>query len=204
MRQRKDGRWGGIQDRTIIVFESRTIGPKLVDLTSKYSFTYTYIWCTSAVKQSWERVFRDPFISRRRFYGPLSRYRALFGSPLLFPTHGYRFAKWQRRGTEYVRTKGTLIIAGTTDGRYRFDYISRSSPGVYRARPHKIPVIFRLCHCTAASREYWNHNVAPMNIIQVLRQYNPKSMERRGINLAASPFAARAPRETPTPHRQSG
>jgi hypothetical protein len=25
-----------------------------------------------------------------------------------------------------------------------------------------------------------------MNIIQVLRQYNPKSMERRGINLAAA------------------
>lgn len=100
--------------------------------------------------------------------------------------------------------KDTLIIAGATDGRYQFDYISRSSPGVYRARPHKIAVIFRLCLRTAERREYWNHNVAPMNIIQVLRQYNPKSMERRGINLAASPFAARAPREWLSPHRQSG
>lgn len=83
-------------------------------------------------------------------------------------------------------------------------YISRSSSGVYRARPHKTAVIFRLCLRTAERREYWNHNVAPMNIIQVLRQYNPKSMERRGINLAASPFVARALRERLPPHRQSG
>lgn len=146
------------------------------------------------MKQSWERVFRDPFISRRRFYcGPLSRYRALFTSAAPFslqPWLSIREMATQRNGI-YVRTKGTLIIAGTTDGRYQFDYISRSSPGVYRARPHKIAVIFRLCH----HREYWNHNVAPMNIIQDLRQYNLKSMERRGINLAASPFAARASRE---------
>lgn len=32
--------------------------------------------------------------------------------------------------------------------------------------------------------EYWNHNVPAMNIIQVLRQYNPKSIERCRINLA--------------------
>lgn len=33
----------GVRHRTIIVFESRTIEPKLVDLTSKHSSTYTYI-----------------------------------------------------------------------------------------------------------------------------------------------------------------
>lgn len=34
--------------------------------------------------------------------------------------------------------------------------------------------------------EYWNHNVPAMNIIRVLRQYNPKSIGRRRINLAPS------------------
>lgn len=34
--------------------------------------------------------------------------------------------------------------------------------------------------------EYWNHNVPAMNIIRVLRQYNPKSIGRRRINLTPS------------------
>jgi len=47
-----------------------------------------------------------------------------------------------------------------------------------------------------------------MNIIQVLRQYNPKSMERRGINLAVSlslrrPGPARSFRPLPTPVRMA-
>lgn len=46
---RRRGMRRGVHHRTIIVFESRTIEPKLVDLTSKHSFAYVYVYARARV-----------------------------------------------------------------------------------------------------------------------------------------------------------